>query len=164
VATSRSTADCARRGSLISFRVMRSCSTWTLDEDRLAEEAALFLIAAPVELFGPVSSWRLAGFGESGAVSELVAGDTEPFGEVAAFMLDLSEPLLDLRSGIEVSAARSMRLDSCASSARNGVVSCCSSRREADSSSARVSAMWAQVSARARIAGQSRRPPKQLVT
>ncbi|HEU5156161.1 MAG TPA: hypothetical protein VFU43_04135 [Streptosporangiaceae bacterium] len=67
-------------------------------EDRLVEEAALFVVAALVQPMGVFEECE-ADVDESGAVGEVVAGGGEAFGEASSLAFDVAELGLDLGPG-----------------------------------------------------------------
>ena len=67
-----------------------------LGEDGLVEQAALFVVAAAVQLLR-LGKQGQASFDQAGAVGEVVVGGLESLGEVRPFGLDVPELLLDLQ-------------------------------------------------------------------
>ena len=67
-------------------------------EDRLVEEAALFLVAASIQLAGVFQQFQ-AGFDQACAVGQVFVGGVQAFGEAAALAFDLSELGFDLGLG-----------------------------------------------------------------
>ncbi|MGW2120166.1 hypothetical protein [Streptomyces sp. NPDC001758] len=64
-------------------------------EDRLVEQAALFVVTAEVQLLWVLQQLQ-ADFDQAGALREVLAGLLEPFLEVLALALDGAELRLDL--------------------------------------------------------------------